>query len=65
MVEAAPAEARVDLVVDQPGDAGPSEYERHRAATGHRDLADLDDEAVAALAAETGADPAGIAALAR
>jgi len=65
VLPAAPAEARVDLVVAAPDGPGPSEYERLLAAVGHRDLADLDEDAVTALAAETGLDRERVAALAR
>jgi hypothetical protein len=62
---AAPAEARLDLVVAAQDGPGPSEYERHRAAVGHRVLADLDEDAITTLAAETGVDRESVAAMAR
>ena len=63
VLDAAPAEARVDLVVAAQADPGPTEYERLLAAAGGRDLADLDQDAVTALAAETGLDRESLAAL--
>ncbi|MGZ4432137.1 MAG: Tc toxin subunit A-related protein [Trebonia sp.] len=65
VLDAAPAEARVDLVIPAQPDPGPSEYERLLVAVGDRDLADLGEEAVTALAAETGLDRESLAALVR
>jgi hypothetical protein len=65
VLDAAPAEARLNVVVATQEDSGPSEYERHVAAIGIRDLADLDEEGVVALAAETGIDRESLAMLVR